>query len=78
MDRITPEVDFKSSLAGIFRLDGLVAFVPGGYGGIGEAICWGLALAGAVPVVAGRSVDQAAQLADSIRDRKSTRLNSSH
>ena len=31
----------------LFDLHGRVAFVPGGYGGIGEAIAWGLALAGA-------------------------------
>lgn len=67
MDHITPAVDFKSALADIFRLDDLVAFVPGGYGGIGEAVCWGLALAGAVPVVAGRSIDKAARLAAEIR-----------
>ena len=44
---ITPRIDFAQALAGAFGLDGQVAFVPGGYGGIGEAIAWGLALAGA-------------------------------
>ena len=67
MTRITPEVDFKRTLAGMFRLDEQVAFVPGGYGGIGEAVCWGLALAGAVPVVVGRNIDKAAKLAADIR-----------
>ena len=50
-----------------FRLDQQVAFVPGGYGAIGTAICWGLAQAGAVPVVVGHRVDRADALAASIR-----------
>lgn len=50
-----------------FRLDGLVAFVPGGYGGIGEAVCWGLALAGATPIIVGRQAEKADALAASIR-----------
>ena len=37
-----------------------VAFVPGGYGGIGEAIAWSLAQAGARVAVAGRSAEQGA------------------
>lgn len=63
---ITPRVDFASVLAGAFRLDGQVAFVPGGYGGIGAAVCWGLALAGAVPVIVGRDRTKADALARSI------------
>ena len=55
-------------LAPQFRLDGLVAFVPGGYGGIGEAVCWGLALAGALPVIVGRSAEKADALAGAIRN----------
>ncbi len=35
--------DYARLLAGGFDLRGRVAFVPGGYGGIGEAIAWGLA-----------------------------------
>jgi NAD(P)-dependent dehydrogenase (short-subunit alcohol dehydrogenase family) len=65
--RTTPQVEFSRELAGQFRLDTLVAFVPGGYGGIGEAVCWGLALAGAVPVIVGRSADKANALAAAIR-----------
>ena len=64
---MTSKADFKHALADLFRLDDMVAFVPGGYGGIGEAVCWGLALAGAVPVVAGRNIDKAAKLAENIR-----------
>ena len=63
---MTNDVDYSRELAAQFRLDGLVAFVPGGYGGIGEAICWGLALAGAVPVVVGRSAEKANTLAAAI------------
>ena len=47
-----------------FDLSERIAYVPGGYGGIGEAIVWGLALAGAEVVVAGRSADKAQALAD--------------
>ena len=59
-------VDYTSELAAQFRLDGMVAFVPGGYGGIGEAVCWGLALAGAIPVIVGRSAEKAKTLAAAI------------
>src|SRR5687767_6076225 len=52
----------------LFDLHGRVAFVPGGYGGIGEAIAWGLALAGAEVVVAGRSVDKAEAVALQLRE----------
>lgn len=58
--------ELKEAIAGQWALDGRVAFVPGGYGGIGEAVCWGLALAGATPVVAGRSAERANALADRI------------
>ena len=64
---ITPRIDFAQALAGAFRLDGQVAFVAGGYGGIGEAVCWALALAGARPVIAGRDLAKAESLARAIR-----------
>ena len=48
-------------------LKGKVAFVPGGYGGIGEAVCRALAKAGAKVIVAGRDAAKAARLAKSIR-----------
>ena len=44
-----------------------MVFVAGSYGGIGEAVCWGLALAGARPVIAGRDLTKAASLARAIR-----------
>jgi len=48
---------------GLFDLKGKTAFVPGGYGGIGEAISKGLARAGAGVVIAGRDGKKAAALA---------------
>lgn len=65
---MTPRPDFSAVLANVFRLDGQVAFVPGGYGAIGEAICWGLALAGALPVVVGHRAERADALAAAIRE----------
>lgn len=62
-DRITPALDFDKELANLFDLSGQVAFVPGGTGGLGEAIAWGLAKAGASVVVAGREQDKADALA---------------
>jgi len=49
------------------RLKGKVAFVPGGYGGIGAAVCRGLADQGARVIVAGRSLARASSLAKKIR-----------
>lgn len=63
MKPITPEMDFVKELAGQFDLHGKVALVPGGYGGIGEAIAWGLAIRGAHVVIGGRSLDKAEALA---------------
>ena len=54
------------SVAQLFRLDGKVALVPGGYGGIGEAVCWGLAAAGAKVAVAGRNPERTQALVDSL------------
>ncbi len=51
----------------LFRLDGKVALVTGGYGGIGEAVCRGLAAVGAKVAVAGRDADRAEMLADSLK-----------
>ena len=56
-----------SAIAGLFRLDGKVAFVPGGYGGIGEAVAWGLARHGARVAIAGRNGDHANALAAKMR-----------
>jgi gluconate 5-dehydrogenase len=51
-----------------FRLEGKVVLVPGGYGGIGEAVCRGLASVGARIAVAGRSAAKAQALAQSLAD----------
>jgi len=67
MEKITPAIDFSTELADLFDLRGKVAYLPGGYGGIGAAIAWGLALRGAKVVVSGRSREKAEKLADQIR-----------
>jgi len=63
MDAITPEVDFETECAALFDLAGRVAYVPGGYGGLGEAICWGLATRGARIAISGRDACKAEALA---------------
>ena len=50
-------------------LKGKVAFVPGGYGGLGVAICRGLAAEGAEVIVAGRKLAKASALAKKIKGR---------
>jgi NAD(P)-dependent dehydrogenase (short-subunit alcohol dehydrogenase family) len=65
---ITPRIDFKSELAGLFRMEGQVMFIPGGYGGIGEAVAWGAALAGATVVIAGRDAAKGAALAGALTE----------
>jgi NAD(P)-dependent dehydrogenase (short-subunit alcohol dehydrogenase family) len=67
MDNITPRIDFRAELSALFDLKGKVAYVPGGYGGIGEAIAWALALAGASVAVSGRQLDKAQALAADLR-----------
>jgi NAD(P)-dependent dehydrogenase (short-subunit alcohol dehydrogenase family) len=64
---ITPRIDFARELAGLYDLSGQVAFLPGGYGGLGEAIAWALALAGARVMIAGRSAAKAEALATALR-----------
>ncbi|MEO7908669.1 MAG: SDR family oxidoreductase [Roseiflexaceae bacterium] len=66
MDRITPSIDFASELGTLFDVADKVAYIPGGYGGIGEAIAWGLALGGARVVVSGRSREKATTLAEQL------------
>jgi gluconate 5-dehydrogenase len=51
----------------LFRLDGKVALVTGGYGGIGEAVSRGLAAAGAKVGVSGHNAEKAAACAEAIR-----------
>ena len=61
-ERLTPAVDI-AALRTQFDLSGQVAFVPGGYGALGQAICWALAVHGARVAVAGPSAESAARLA---------------
>ena len=68
MDPITPNIDFTAELSGLFDLAGKVAYLPGGYGGIGEAIAWGLAQRGARVAIAGRDGTKAEALAARLRD----------
>jgi gluconate 5-dehydrogenase len=58
--------DYATLLAGRSSLEGRIAFVPGGYGGIGEAIAWGLCMAGARVGIAGRDARKAEALAGSL------------
>jgi gluconate 5-dehydrogenase len=52
----------------IFRLDGKVALVTGGYGGIGEAICRGLGAMGAKIGVSGHNGEKADACGRALRD----------
>lgn len=65
---ITPRIDFRNELAGLFDLQGKTAYVTGGYGGIGEAIAWALALAGARVAVSGRDAAKAEAFAAQLRE----------
>ncbi len=69
MQPITPEMDYVKELSGQFDLHDKVALVPGGYGGIGEAIAWGLAMCGAHVVIGGRSLEKAEALAGKLVER---------
>ncbi len=51
----------------LFDLKGKVAFIPGGYGALGEAIAWALARQGAGVVIAGRDAAKAQALAAQLR-----------
>lgn len=66
--QITPRIDFQAELAQLFNISEKVAYIPGGYGGIGEAIAWGLAMQGATVIVSGRSKEKADALAKAITD----------
>ncbi len=66
MDRITPVINFEAELKDLDDLRAKIVFVAGGYGGIGEAIAWGLAIRGARVAIAGRSLKKAEELATQI------------
>ncbi|MBT5266172.1 MAG: SDR family oxidoreductase [Rhodospirillaceae bacterium] len=65
---LTPDIDLQS-LGSQFDLNGKIAFVPGGYGAIGEAVCWALAVAGATVAVAGPTGAKAEKLAAMMRSQ---------
>jgi gluconate 5-dehydrogenase len=52
----------------LFRLDGKVALVAGGYGGIGASVCRGLAASGAKIAVAGQRAERSEALAKQLCD----------
>jgi NAD(P)-dependent dehydrogenase (short-subunit alcohol dehydrogenase family) len=58
-----------ASLDELFRLDGKIALVTGGYGGIGEAVSHGLATLGAKVAVAGHNAGKAAACAETLRQK---------
>lgn len=57
---------YQGRIADSFKLDGQVALVAGGYGGIGAALCLGLAQQGASVAIAGRSMEKSAALAQEL------------
>lgn len=66
-DKITPEFDARKSLTGLFDLSGQVVFVPGGYGGLGEAISYALGMQGARVAIGGRDRTKADTLAKKVQ-----------
>lgn len=62
---LTPRIDL-TAIDRLFDLKGLRAFVPGGYGALGEAISWGLARYGAEVAIAGPTAAKAEALAAAI------------
>jgi len=60
-------MDSQEPVDNPFRLDGKVALVTGGYGGIGGAVSRGLARVGARVAVAGHNAEKAAACAEALR-----------
>jgi NAD(P)-dependent dehydrogenase (short-subunit alcohol dehydrogenase family) len=58
-----------ASLDALFRLDGKVALVTGGYGGIGDAVCRGLASLGAGVAVTGHNGEKARACAAALAEQ---------
>jgi len=57
----------QTALLDLFSLRGRTAFVTGGSGALGSALCRGLALAGARVAIGGRRVEACEQVTESIR-----------
>src|SRR3990172_599287 len=64
-----PKFPYEEQFARMFRFDGKVALVAGGYGGIGSTISHGLAQLGATVAIAGPAVDKGNTCVESIRGR---------
>jgi NAD(P)-dependent dehydrogenase (short-subunit alcohol dehydrogenase family) len=54
---------------GLFRLDGKIALVTGGYGGVGAAVSQGLAELGAKVAISGRSLQKATAAVKSLTEQ---------
>ncbi len=67
-ERIAPVIDFQNDLSGLFDMKGKVVYLPGGYGGIGEACAWALCLHGAKVAISGRSEERAQELAGALKE----------
>jgi len=65
---VTPKLDPKA-FSGLHAISGKVAYVPGGAGGLGEAIAWGLAAIGAKVVIGDMNAAKVDVLSASLRDR---------
>ncbi|HKQ71742.1 MAG TPA: SDR family oxidoreductase [Polyangiaceae bacterium] len=66
---MSPSEPEDSARSPSHRVAGKVAFVPGGTGGLGEAIAWGLAEIGAKVVVGGTDAAKIAKLRESLRGK---------
>ena len=66
MERIAPAINAAAALSNVFDVRDKIVFMPGGYGGIGEAVAWAPALAGAHVTVAGRHPEKARRLAGAL------------
>jgi NAD(P)-dependent dehydrogenase (short-subunit alcohol dehydrogenase family) len=64
---IIPKLDPGSAFANLNGLAGKVAYVPGGAGGLGEAIAWGLAAIGARVVVGDMDATKVNRLVEALR-----------
>ena len=69
MEQITRAFDAVAELSDLFNMRDKVVFIPGGYGGIGEAVAWAAALAGAHVTVAGRRAEKAEKLAGALVEK---------
>src|SRR5882762_4566196 len=67
-DAVASRPPETTDLAGLYGLAGRVAYVPGGYGGIGAAIARALASAGASVAVSGRQAEKAEAFAATLRE----------